>query len=92
VSHKKIVELHVKELTRFTDLGHVDSVLVTPILGERFALGAFELVDPLDALPFGTCEENAIAYVADEYARFLTRHGVALDVPAIARRVYAATG
>ncbi len=73
-----------QHIDRLAPLGNVREILAAPILSGARWLGCIELVDPENG-SFGVGHENALAYVADGYARFLGEHGVIVDVGAIAR-------
>jgi hypothetical protein len=73
------------DLARFKAAGPVRSVVVAPVMdGGRF-LGAIELVNPLDELPFGEREGNATSYVAERFAEFVAGRGVSFDPERIKR-------
>lgn len=71
-------------LGRLAPLGDVREMLAAPILSGPRWLGCIELVDPTRG-PFGVGHENALAYVADCYARYLGEHGVIVDLATVAR-------
>jgi hypothetical protein len=80
----------LRGMARFTDLSHIDAVVAAPVsIGPRW-MGVIELVDPVDGDGFGSAEENALAYVAERFAAFLSTRGVIVDVAAIAK--FALTG
>ena len=48
-------------------------------------LGVIELIDPIDGRPFDGYDENALGYLADRLAAFISTHGVIVDVGDVAR-------
>ena len=42
-------------------------------------LGAIEIADPTDAVPFNELDANAITYMAEQYAEFVAARGVLLE-------------
>jgi GAF domain-containing protein len=64
---------------RYTELGGVRSIVISrAALGGRF-LGAIELIDPLDGLPFTATEGNALTYIAEQFAEFVASRGAVID-------------
>jgi hypothetical protein len=43
----------------------------------KTALGAIELIDPLDGLPFTSTEGNALSYIAEQFGEFVASRGIA---------------
>jgi putative methionine-R-sulfoxide reductase with GAF domain len=77
---------------RFAAITSARSVIVAPVMrGGRF-LGAIELLNPLDGAPFTDADGDAISYIAEQYAEFLSSRGVILDAAAIARAGAASAG
>jgi GAF domain-containing protein len=71
---------------RFTILGGAITVVCSPVLhGGRF-LGAIEIANPLDGIPFTEHEGNALDYIGEQFAEFVASRGVQLDVERILRR------
>lgn len=64
---------------RYQMLGGGKSLIVAPIMQAGRALGAIELVNPLDGMPFTDDEGNAITYIAEQYAEYLGSRGIVLD-------------
>ena len=75
----------VNKLARFKELPHVKTIMACPVVSGPRWLGAIELVDPLDGTLFRTEHALGARYVANRYARFLTAHGLIVDVGAVAR-------
>ncbi len=75
----------VSGIARFAELGHMSAVMAAPVsIGPRW-MGVLELVDPVNGDAFRSADENALAYIADRYAAFLSTRGVIVDVATIAR-------
>ena len=43
------------------------------------ALGALEIINPLDGMPFTEDEGNAMTYIAEQYAEYLGSRGIVID-------------
>ena len=43
------------------------------------ALGALEIINPLDGAPYTPDEGNAMTYIAEQYAEYLGSRGIVLD-------------
>jgi GAF domain-containing protein len=80
----------VNRLTRFKAIDNVRCMLTCPVVSGARWYGAIELVDPLGGGGFRSEHENAMRYVSDRYASFLTRHGVITDVETVARFAFSA--
>ena len=50
-----------------------------PIMQAGRALGALEIINPLDGMPFTEDEGNAMTYIAEQYAEYLGSRGIVLD-------------
>ena len=48
------------------------------------ALGAIEIINPLDGMPFTDDEGNAMTYIAEQYAEYLGSRGIVLNRERIA--------
>jgi hypothetical protein len=64
---------------RYQTLGTTQSVIIAPIMQAGRALGAIELISPLDGMPFTDDEGNAMTYIAEQYAEYLGSRGIVLD-------------
>ena len=64
---------------RFRTLGGARSAIITPVMWGGRALGAIELVNPLDGTPFREDEGNAMSYIAEQFAEFIGSHGLVVD-------------
>ncbi len=64
---------------RYATLGGVRSLVIAPVMEHGRFLGALELIDPLDGQPFTDVEGNAVTYIAQQFAEFLSSHGVVTD-------------
>jgi len=53
--------------------------MVAPVaLGGRF-LGAIELLNPVDNVPFNDDDGHALSYIAEQLAGFVGTHGILID-------------
>lgn len=64
---------------RYHRLGAVKSLIVAPIMQAGRALGALEIINPLDGAPYTPDEGNAMTYIAEQYAEYLGSRGIVLD-------------
>jgi hypothetical protein len=64
---------------RYQTIGGSRSVIIAPIMQAGRALGAMELINPLDGMPFNEDEGNAMTYIAEQYAEYLGSRGIVLD-------------
>jgi GAF domain-containing protein len=64
---------------RYQSLGTAQSLIIAPIMQAGRALGAIELINPLDGMPFTNDEGNAMTYIAEQYAEYLGSRGIVLD-------------
>lgn len=78
---RAIVTVNASHATgdRYRDLGGGRSLIVAPIMQAGRALGAIEIVNPLDGMPFNDDEGNAMTYIAEQYAEYLGSRGIVLD-------------
>ncbi len=60
-------------------LGGARDLLLAPVMQAGRFLGAIEIADPTDAVPFSELDANAITYMAEQYAEFVAARGVLLD-------------
>jgi putative methionine-R-sulfoxide reductase with GAF domain len=70
---------------RFAAIGGAVSVIVAPVMLGGRALGAIEIVNPVDGAPFGEDDANALAYMAEQFAEFVSSHGLVTDEGRIRR-------
>jgi hypothetical protein len=70
---------------RYQSLGPIKSLIVAPIMQAGRALGALEIINPLDGQPFTADEGNAMTYIAEQYAEYLGSRGIVLDRDRIQR-------
>jgi hypothetical protein len=69
----------VQLTARYTALGGAESLVVAPVaLGGRF-LGAIELLNPIDNVPFTDDDGHALSYIAEQLASFVGSRGIILD-------------
>jgi GAF domain-containing protein len=69
---------------RYVIIGGARSLIIAPmILGGRF-LGAIELLNPVDGLPFTESDGNAATYIAEQLAGFVAERGIVTDPERIA--------
>jgi GAF domain-containing protein len=73
-------------IDRYAALGGARSLLVAPVLLHGRFLGAIELVNPLDGQPFNESEGNALTYIAEQFAEFISSHGIVTDPERISQR------
>jgi len=71
---------------RYEALGGVRSLMIAPVMEHGRFLGAIELINPLDGLPFTDAEGNALNYIAGQFAEFLSSHGIVTDPERISAR------
>jgi hypothetical protein len=64
---------------RYRQLSGARSLIAAPILQAGRALGALEIINPLDGMPFTEDEGNAMTYIAEQYAEYLGSRGIVLD-------------
>jgi GAF domain-containing protein len=64
---------------RYQAIGGGKSLIVAPIMQAGRALGAIEIINPLDGMPFTEDEGNAMTYIAEQYAEYLGSRGIVLD-------------
>jgi hypothetical protein len=64
---------------RYQMLGGCRSLIIAPIMQAGRALGAMEIINPLDGMPFNEDEGNAMTYIAEQYAEYLGSRGIVLD-------------
>ncbi|AKU99794.1 putative stage II sporulation protein [Labilithrix luteola] len=64
---------------RYRQIGGSHSLIVAPIMQAGRALGALEIINPLDGLPFTEDEAYAMTYIAEQYAEYLGSRGIVLD-------------
>jgi|GEM_PF-457908 len=70
---------------RFELLGGARSLVVAPVMNGGRVLGAIELMNPLDGQPFTEDEGNAMTYMGEQFADFVSSHGIVLDAQRIRR-------
>jgi GAF domain-containing protein len=73
-------------IDRYLKLGGARSLLVAPIILHGRLLGAIELLNPLDGQPFTEPEGNALTYIAEQFAEFISSHGIVTDPERISQR------
>lgn len=64
---------------RYQAIGGARSIIVAPVMQAGRALGAIEIINPLDGMPFTDDEANAMTYIAEQYAEYLGSRGIVLD-------------
>ena len=74
----------IARLSRFSNLPHVDRVLVAPVMNGKNCVGVIELADPKNG-PFWTEDEHAVRYVSERFGAFLATHGAIVDLAIVAR-------
>ena len=64
---------------RYRQLNGARSLIAAPIMQAGRALGALEIINPLDGMPFTEDEGNAMTYIAEQFAEYLGSRGIVLD-------------
>ena len=64
---------------RYSAIGGTKSLIVAPIMQAGRALGALEIINPLDGNPFDEGEGNAMTYIAEQFAEYLGSRSIVLD-------------
>jgi hypothetical protein len=64
---------------RYAAAGGAQSVIIAPIMQAGRALGALEIINPLDGRAFDADEGNAVTYIAEQYAEYLGSRGIVVD-------------
>jgi hypothetical protein len=64
---------------RYQTLGGCRSMIIAPIMQAGRALGAIEIINPLDGMPFNEDEGNALTYIAEQFAEYLGSRGIIVD-------------
>jgi GAF domain-containing protein len=72
-------------VSRFATLGVQGTVLTAPVMVAGRFLAAIELADPSDGEPFNDGDANALAYIAEQFAEYLSSHGIVLDAQRISQ-------
>jgi hypothetical protein len=73
-------------LERYTLLGGARSLIVAPVLQHGRFLGAVEIMNPLDGQPYTEPEGNALSYIAEQFAEYISSHGIVTDPERISAR------
>jgi hypothetical protein len=79
-------DARVTSAARFVLLGDVANVITAPVMQSGRFLGAIELVDATDG-SFDASDQNALAYIAGQFADYLAEHGVVLDPERIQKKI-----
>jgi hypothetical protein len=61
---------------RYQSIGGARSIIIAPIMQAGRALGAIEMINPADGMPFNEDEGNAMTYIAEQYAEYLGSRGI----------------
>lgn len=64
---------------RYIVIGGAKSLVLAPVLVAGRTLAIFEMVNPNDGAPFTQDEANAMNYIAEQFAEFLSSHGLVFD-------------
>jgi len=64
---------------RFEQLGGAKSIIVAPVMLLGRSLAAIELVNPTDGAPYSEAEGNAMTYMGEQFAEYVSSHGLVLD-------------
>jgi len=73
-------------LERYAILGGARSLMIAPVLQHGRFLGAIEILNPLDGHPFTEPEGNALSYIAEQFAEYISSHGIVTDPERIGAR------
>jgi GAF domain-containing protein len=73
-------------LPRYVEIGGARSLVIAPVMQSGRFLGAIEILNPLDGQPFTDAEGNALTYIAEQFAEFLSSHGIVTDEASISSR------
>jgi GAF domain-containing protein len=73
-------------IARYQALGVASSLIIAPVMLSGRFLGAIELINPVDGQPFSEAEGNAVMYIADQFAEFLSSRGIITDPERIGTR------
>lgn len=73
-------------LERYSMLGGARSLIVAPVLQHGRFLGAVEILNPLDGQPYSEAEGNALSYIAEQFAEYISSHGIVTDPDRISAR------
>ena len=76
----------VAAMERYALLGGARSLIVAPVLQHGRFLGAVEILNPLDGQPFTEPEGNALSYIAEQFAEYISSHGIVTDPERISAR------
>ena len=80
------VQSEAAAVPRYASVACARSVIVAPVEQAGRFLGALEILNPLDGQPFTEAEGNAVMYIAEQLAEFLSQRGVVTDPEKIAAR------
>jgi len=64
---------------RYTTVGGAKSLVVAPVLVAGRTLAILEMVNPNDGAPYTQDEANAMTYIAEQFAEFLSSRGLVFD-------------
>ncbi len=70
---------------RYVAIGGARSLIIAPVMLSGRFLGAIELLNPADGLPFTESDGNAVTYIAEQLAEFVAARGIVTDPERIAR-------
>ncbi len=73
-------------LERYAAIGGARSLIVAPVLQHGRFLGAIEILNPLDGQPYTEPEGNALSYIAEQFAEYISSHGIVTDPERISSR------
>jgi hypothetical protein len=59
---------------------------VAPVMVAGRSMGAVELVNPLDGQPFTESDGNAVTYIAEQFAEYVSTRGIVTDPERISSR------
>jgi len=65
--------------SRYISVGGAKSLVVAPVLVAGRTLAILEMINPSDGAPFTQDEANAMTYIAEQFAEFLSSRGLVFD-------------
>jgi GAF domain-containing protein len=73
-------------IERYAVIGGARSLIIAPVMVAGRFLGAIELLNPIDGEPFTESDGNAVTYIAEQFAEFVSSHGIVMDPERISVR------
>jgi hypothetical protein len=73
-------------IERYAVIGGARSLIIAPVMVAGRFLGAIEILNPIDGQPFTESDGNAVTYIAEQFAEFVSSHGIVMDPERISVR------